>query len=312
VKIAGRLESWADGDLAAAGRVLLETHGVSLIKTVGLVALRGSLAYCGSAGPGIVDLETGERTAAPTIRWAVPVMWQGLPALLLDSRDTRVIEVLSRADLTSIGRLPAPPGRRRVGLNGLAYLPDLGICSVTRSGDDLTVESFAGAEGWTTTATWPIDPESSSWTVDGYVWVETASGKTEMYDLRGEPVWSPTETIIRFRPDGAPLFLVSESHRSLVLPEDEQLVAWPLPGGPPRWKVSIPRGAYHLVSHPDGDSFVYAAASGEIGRRRLDTGELISRTSLNKRFRGTRLSRGCGLSDEVLDVLDLSGAVIQP
>jgi hypothetical protein len=245
------------------------------------------------------------------MQWAVPATWRGLPALLSDGSAGNVIDVLDPADLSLVGQLPAPAVRRG-GRGSLACTPELGICHLTRVRDEFTLDTFAESVGWTATGTWPIPPTSTSWTIGGYVWVETASGTTTLHNLLGEPVWSPTEAISRFRPEGAPVFLVSAPHRSLVVSDNDQLVAWPLPDGPPGWKVATALRTYHLVDHPDGESFVYVSASGEIGRRRFDTGELISRTSLNERFRGTRFSRGYGLSDQVLDALELGGAVIQP
>ncbi|MEV6600867.1 NACHT domain-containing protein [Actinoplanes sp. NPDC051346] len=302
------LIAWPDGDLTGEPRPLVSRSGVLLTKTRLLHPLAGSTVYSGIAGPGMVDLSTGETTSVSAMHWTVAIEWQGVPAILTEGVELDFFAVRSRSDLHVMGWVPYPDHDDRRPWAGITYAEGGGIRRVRHVGHSLFVDAFDEQGGWRLAGAWVLAPGHQVRVERGFVWVRPDSGPPVLMDLAGEPCWSP-DAAEEF-PSGALPFLVSAVLDTVVVAQDGELAGWPMPAGKPRWRVPVPLGVHRLAAHPDGATFLYVAESGEVGRRRIDDGSLVARRLLTDRFQGARFSRDAGLSAAALDVLALGGAEI--
>jgi hypothetical protein len=118
-------------------------------------------------------------------------------------------------------------------------------------------------------------------------------------DLKGAP-WPSFSGEIQYYP----------TCQILLQTDGPQLTAWSLTGSRPAWSLTVPGLHQHTEIHPDRETFLYAAATGEVGRCRIDTGAVVSRTPLHDGLLGARFSRSCGLAPELLEAMALAGAIL--
>jgi len=96
----------------------------------------------------------------------------------------------------------------------------------------------------------------------------------------------------------------------LVVGNHEGLRGWDLVTGQLGWDRPLALGAQVLYAHHDGATFFACSSSGEVSQRLFDDGSVVQRISLNERLRNLVVSQDCGLSDAVLDAIELAGGRI--
>ncbi|MEU8819253.1 pentapeptide repeat-containing protein [Actinoplanes sp. NPDC048796] len=303
---------WTDGDLTSEFRTLATSSGLALTKSMSLLVLDDRRVYSYTAGPAVIDMVTGQRSKVRNLRWAVPLTWQGESAVLTESREEGRLDVLARATLEKIGTCEDPSPRRRTGRRSAIHeIPGGGLSCTRYSEGRLHVSRLDEATGrWLSMADTVLGPGAMSFIDGGYLlYVSLEDGPTMIgpdgqmlagpEDLHGAP-WPDFAGELRYYPD----------QRMLLRADGGKLTAWPLAGSNAAWSARISGLHAGTDAHPDGETFLYAAATGEVGRRRIDTGALVARTSLHEGLRGARISRSCGLKAELLDAFALAGAVL--
>ncbi|MEU1763304.1 pentapeptide repeat-containing protein [Micromonospora sp. NPDC005652] len=303
---------WAGGDLAGEFRTLATTSGLRLEKSMSLLVLDDRRVYSYTAGPAVIDIVTGERSKVRSLRWAVPLDWQGESAVLTDSSEAGRLDVLARATLAKIGTCEDPrPSRRSEWRWTFKEAPGVGLSHTRYSGSKIQVTGLDQVTGrWPPVADMDLGQGKVRPIGGGYLLhVSPDSGPTMLGldgqllagpdDIKGTP-WTSLSGGIRYYP----------AHRVLLRTDGPQMTAWPLTGRSAAWSLSVPGLNPHTEAHPDGETFLYTAETGEVGRRRIDTGAVVSRTSLHNGLRGARFSRSCGLDPELLEAMALAGAIL--
>ncbi|WP_173036228.1 NACHT domain-containing protein [Phytohabitans flavus] len=303
------LFAWDGGDLSGAPRQLATPRpGLVLAKSRTILALSGDRFYGGARYQAIVSAGTGQMTPVGPIRRAWPIRWQGVPAMLVG--DPARLAVHRLPDLAVEAVLPFPPEKAgTLGIYHSMYGDTHGICNASMAGEDIVVDRYDEGSGrWEELARWRV-PRGRTIFGRDTVWCSLDDRDTALlYDMAGVLIWRAEGIGARHgHGEGLALYAPGDT----VLTFRERLIkGWPLRGGPPRWQVPLALGAYAYTSHPDGESFLYATNCGEIVRRRLDTGELMSRAILTSRLEGATFSRDCGLDAAALEVLEASGAIL--
>ncbi|MFJ6843622.1 NACHT domain-containing protein [Streptomyces griseoluteus] len=72
----------------------------------------------------------------------------------------------------------------------------------------------------------------------------------------------------------------------------------------------IPSGFFHMWNSEDGARLVVLTRMGELTVHDFGSGEILSRTMLSSRLKGTRFSRECGLDDATLAAITRAGGEI--
>ncbi|HEY0696465.1 MAG TPA: hypothetical protein VGD43_01490, partial [Micromonospora sp.] len=280
----------------------------------GLVVLgRRSVCLFSHRGALVVDVTTGRRIAEPDWKWAVPVRWRGAPALLVRG-EGELLRLVDAESLEVVGDCvdPVPHLKSGSAPGRFTYSAKFGVCVLEamehRSG--FAVARLTDDGRWERTGLVDDELTGSAWCASGHVWIHDGRGGLWLLDLAGRPLWHTAGIQQAGRTLGAPVAVHDPRGGVVVVGDGAGLTAWPVPDGPARWSVEVPLGVNQVAAHPDGESFLSASPSGEIARRRLDTGEVLSRCSVNDSVRGARISRTCGLSEPVLDGLALAGAII--
>ncbi|MFD8597560.1 NACHT domain-containing protein [Kitasatospora sp. NPDC059646] len=154
--------------------------------------------------------------------------------------------------------------------------------------------------------------------------LRTGSGDSELIIHNGRPVMAVDgvgeQAVVR--PDGLPLSLDPDSEffdgfvfragvGLAVLGQRGRLTAWSMTeaAAEPVWECT-PGGLIDVAADPAGERLSAITTMGELWLLDFRTGELLARTPLGDRLRGTRFSRDCGFDDETLDAIVRLGGVV--
>ncbi|MFE7873940.1 NACHT domain-containing protein [Micromonospora humida] len=311
---------WENGDLAGEFRTLATSRGLNLTKSMSLLVLDDRHVYSHTAGPAVIDIETGEHSEARVLRWAVPLSWQGEPAILTESSEKGRLDVLTRATLVKIGTCEDPQPNRRTGrrpdINVLAHGGDAsksnaGLSYIRASEGKIRVALLDEQTGrWSSVADMDLGPGNTRSLAGGYLFhVSLASGPT-LVGPEGQFIAGPTDLRSAPWPSFSDNIQYYPTQRMLLQTDGPQMTAWSLAGTSAAWSLRIPGLHQYTEAHSDGETFLYAAATGEVGRRQIDTGAVVARTSLHNGLHGARFSRSCGLESELLEAMALAGAIL--
>ncbi|MFD3942944.1 NACHT domain-containing protein [Streptomyces sp. NPDC058579] len=321
VVVAGRTEAlqWPTGRLDEPP-LRLPLDGYS--PAMRLLEWDATTWWCGDATGGrLVDATTGAvvRTVSADMG-AQPVLWRGRRALaeyrFQDDRITVVDPETGRL-VHELDLPPVPLARATMFMRGGS-----GLVVLAQDEDRLHLVTAGGdeGEGWHTLWTEECRPGSNGTMLDSTsdsallvlddraVAAVDAWGPTALLDGRGLP--------FPVRLDGhVEAFVFRAASHMAALSIDGSLFAWRLEQSAVRklsWRMPrVPSGIRALRSAEDGDRLVVLTNMGELWTCDFRTGEILSRTTLGSRLRGTRFSLGCGLDPAELDAIRRVGGVVE-
>jgi hypothetical protein len=311
---------WTEGDLAGEFRTLATTSGIRLTKSMSLLVLDDRRVYSFTAGPAVIDIVTGERSEVRILRWAVPLSWQGESAVLTESSERGRLDVLARATLAKIGTCEDPQPHRRTGRRPAINVPAHGgdaretnacLSHIRASEGRIQVARLDEATGrWSPVADMDLGPGNTRPLGGGYLLHVSPGGDPTLVGPDGQVTAGPDDLKGTPWPSLSGNIQYYAAHRMLLQTDGPQMTAWSLAGTSAAWSLKVPGLHQHTDAHPDGETFLYAAATGEVGRRCIDTGAVVARTSLHNGLHGARFSRSCGLEPELLEAMALAGAIL--
>ncbi|MET8503433.1 pentapeptide repeat-containing protein [Streptomyces sp. NPDC004787] len=278
--------------------------------------------YRDASGGSLVDVRTGAvvRTGIESPDTATPTRWRGDRAWADIAFSTRTL-VISDADTGAVVenvRLPELTWSSGLFLTGgdgvLALVQGEGQVRLLLASGEASGET---AEAWRTIARDECAVQVQNLVIhsshdtgllaldDRFVAVVDALGPEVR--LNGQGLDFPVPAARRTED-----FVFRAASGMAALAMDGRLYGWRLGDEADQvaWRIRVPGGTKALRSPRAGDRLLVLTGLGELWSCDFRTGEILSRTTVGDRLRGTRFSRDCGLDPDVLEALVRVGGVV--
>ncbi|WP_371680528.1 NACHT domain-containing NTPase [Streptomyces sp. NBC_01276] len=275
--------------------------------------------WCGDTDGGLlVEAGTGRvmgRTAATQEH--SPVIWKGRHAFVEWDFAGKCLRLTEPAAGRPVAEVPFPALRHwiisflagRHGISALVYTEDSLRYAVADENAEGHWRTLKGEEHSREAADTYISAsgDNALLMLDGRaVAIVDAAGQEARIDSKGLPIMVPGDGLVD-------AFAFRASSRLLALAAQDRLFGWSMRVSSSleaRWVLKVPGGTRSLWCSERGDRLLVATKMGELWVCDFRSGEILSRTVLGGRLRGTRFSRSCGLDPETLDAVTRAGGVL--